>query len=101
MAKRNGRGREGRKRTLTKDLCQDRTVPFVCLWQSRERTTGAHMRASMQTHTSNNAFAQHPFTVHLCIFLVIPFRLSLSLSHALKPPSLSLLLPLPLIPCFN
>ncbi len=90
MAKRKGRGREGRKRTLTKDLCQDRTVPLVCLWQSRERTTGVRMRASTQTHTSNNALAQHPFTVRVCIFLVIPFRLSLSLSLSLSLAPLSL-----------
>lgn len=39
------------------------------------------------------------FTVRVCVFLVIPVRLSLSLS--LCPPLFSLVLPLTLIPCFN
>ena len=86
MAKRKGQGREGRK----KDPYQGFVSGSQCSVASRERTTGVHMRASTQTHTSNNAFAQHPLTVRVCVFLVIPSRLSLSLPLSFTPPPLFL-----------
>lgn len=62
MAKRGGQGREGRERTLTKDLSGSHSVA-----ESREDNWCSH--ASQHKDLCYNASAQHPSTLCACVLL--------------------------------